>query len=213
MIGLHQVTICAGGFCLSNLSMQIQSGQYAVLMGKTGCGKTTLLESICGLRSIPSGKIYIGDIDITHFPPGDRQIGYVPQDLALFPTLNVQEHLAFALRLRKTSANQIAERTQQMAEVLGITHLLSRRIQGLSGGESQRVALGRALVAQPKILLLDEPLSALDESTRDEMQVLLQRLKQTTGVTTLHITHNSAEAAALADIRYRLEDGILHLVS
>jgi ABC-type sugar transport system ATPase subunit len=209
MIRLNQITIRAGTFSIPNLSMQIDSGQYAVLMGKTGCGKTTLLESICGLRPISSGSIVIDDTDVTHYLPGDRQIGYVPQDLALFPTLNVQDHLAFALRLRKMPAARIAERIGQLAEVLGITHLLGRRIFGLSGGESQRVALGRALAAEPKILLLDEPLSKLDEETRGEMQSLLQKVKQTTRVTTLHITHNSAEAVALADLHFRLENGRL----
>ena len=193
--------------------MHVQRGQYAVLMGQTGCGKTSVLESICGLRKLHSGKILIDGNDVTDWPPGDRQIGYVPQDLALFPTYTVQQHLEFALRLRKQPAKLIAERTAEMAEVLSISHLTGRSIEGLSGGESQRVALGRALAFRPSVLLLDEPLSALDEATRDEMQALLTKVKVTTGVTTLHITHNRQEAEALADRRFKLDRGILEEIS
>ena len=136
---------------------------------------------------------------MTRWSPADREIGYVPQDLALFPTLTVKQHLEFALRLRKKSAAVVAERTKELSEVLGIGHLLTRSIVGLSGGESQRVALGRALSFRPSVLLLDEPLSALDESTRHEMHELLRRVKQSTGVTTLHVTHSVAESESLAD--------------
>ncbi len=209
MIELANIEIRAGDFSLSGVSLKVARGQYAVLMGQTGCGKTSILESICGLRKLHAGKILIDDMDVTDWPPGDRQIGYVPQDLALFPTYTVQEHLEFALRLQKLPRSLIAERTAEMADVLGISHLTGRKIQGLSGGESQRVALGRALAFRPSVLLLDEPLSALDEDTRDEMQTLLKKLKETTGVTTLHITHNKREAAALADRRFTLVKGVL----
>ncbi len=147
--------------------------------------------------------------DVTDWPPADREIGYVPQDLALFPTFSVAEHLQFALRLRRLGARQIEQRTGELAERLGITHLLDRGIEGLSGGESQRVALGRALSFRPSVLLLDEPLSALDEATRNEMQSLLRSLTRDTGVTTLHITHSAEEAAALADRCFHLHDGEL----
>jgi ABC-type sugar transport system ATPase subunit len=209
MIELQDVHIRAGDFALSDVSFKVDSGQYAVLMGRTGRGKTTILESICGLRTIDSGKILIHGTDVTDWPPADREIGYVPQDLALFPTLTVAQHLQFALRLRRLAATQIAERTSELAEVLGITHLLGRHIQGLSGGESQRVALGRALSFRPSVLLLDEPLSALDEATRQEMHTLLRKLKQSTGVTTLHVTHSVEEATALADRRIQLAEGVL----
>lgn len=178
-------------------------------MGTTGRGKTTLLESICGLRRVEEGQILIHGRDMTRWSPADREIGYVPQDLALFPTLTVQQHLEFALRLRKQSAAIMSERTKELSEVLGIEHLLNRSIVGLSGGESQRVALGRALSFRPSILLLDEPLSALDESTRLEMHDLLRRVKQSTGVTTLHVTHSAAESESLADRCFWLAaDGI-----
>ena len=209
MIELRGVSIQAGSFSLSDVSFRVERGRYAVLMGRTGRGKTTILESICGLRRITSGEILIDGTDVTGWTPADREIGYVPQDLALFPTLSVQQHLEFALRLRKRPKQEISARTSELADVLGITHLLNRSINGLSGGESQRVALGRALSFHPSVLLLDEPLSALDESTRGEMQTLLRTLKETTGVTTLHVTHSREEADALADQRIQLENGKL----
>ena len=209
MIELQNIAIRAGNFSLNNLSLSIPTGQYAVLMGRTGQGKTTILELICGLRLPQSGKVLISTFDVTNWAPGDRQVGYVPQDLALFPHMTVRGHLEYALKLRRQAASTIHERVAQVAEQLGITHLLERRIQGLSGGEAQRVALGRALSFQPKVLLLDEPLSALDEQTRHEMHELLKQVKQSTGMTTLHITHNSEEAAALADVTLRLENGAI----
>ncbi|MFK8114678.1 MAG: ABC transporter ATP-binding protein [Rubripirellula sp.] len=210
MIELQNVCIRAGEFSLSDISFAVDAGKYAVFMGKTGRGKTTILESICGLRSIQSGKIIIHGTDVSNWSPADREIGYVPQDLALFPTLSVKEHLTFALRLRKQPLDQMNARAKELADVLGIEHLMDRQIQGLSGGERQRVALGRALSFRPSVLLLDEPLSALDETTRNEMQTLLLEVQSTTGVTTLHVTHSEDEAAALADCRFDLENGQCH---
>ena len=145
MIELRDVACGAGAFRLQGVSLAIASGQYAVLMGQTGQGKTTLLEVICGLRPIRSGVVLVQGRDVTRLTPGDRQLGYVPQDLALFANLNVRAHLEFALHLRHYSRTGIARRTSELAEWLGIEHLLSRSIQGLSGGEAQRVALGRAI--------------------------------------------------------------------
>ncbi len=207
MIELRDVTIKAGKFALDRVSFRVESGKYAVLMGRTGQGKTTILESICGLRSIDSGQILVRDVNVAKWSPGEREIGYVPQDLALFPTLTVKQHLEFALRLRRASSKQIADRVAELSDVLGISKLLQRRIQGLSGGESQRVALGRALSFRPSVLLLDEPLSALDETTRQEMHSLLRRVKESTGVTTLHVTHSQEDAEALADQRLILTEG------
>jgi ABC-type sugar transport system ATPase subunit len=207
MIQLCDIAVSAGDFSLSGISFQVDSGRYAVLMGPTGRGKTTILESICGLRKIASGRILVHGTDVTNASPADRQIGYVPQDLALFPTLNVRQHLEFALRLRKQSAGEIANRVAELADVLGIEHLLGRSVRGLSGGESQRVALGRALSFRPSVLLLDEPLSALDEATRHEMHEVLKTVKEKSHVTTLHVTHSVEDAAALADLRLSLQDG------
>lgn len=207
MIELHDIAIRTGQFALEHISFRIETGQYVVLMGRTGRGKTTILEAICGLRAIVSGKILIDDADVSKWAPGERGIGYVPQDLALFPTLTVQQHLEFALRLRRAAPKQIADRVAELSDVLGISHLLQRRTRGLSGGESQRVALGRALSFRPSVLLLDEPLSALDDATRHEMHILLRRVKESTGVTTLHVTHSEADADALADRRLVIDEG------
>ncbi|TWT74186.1 ATP-binding cassette domain-containing protein [Allorhodopirellula solitaria] len=209
MIRLSEITIEAGDFSLANLSLEIQPREYVVLMGKTGCGKTSLLEILCGLRKPTSGSVWIGGTDVTHYSPGDRQIGYVPQDLALFPTMSVAEHLEFAWKVRGASRKHITAQRERTAEMLAITHLLDRPVHGLSGGEAQRVALGRALALEPAVLLLDEPLSALDEQTRDEMLALLLSVKDATHVTTLHVTHHSGEAARLADRCLRIENGCL----
>ena len=207
MIELQRVSLRAGNFALHDISLRVESGEYAVLMGRTGRGKTTLLEAICGLRKVESGRIVLHGDDVTEWSPADRQIGYVPQDLALFPTLTVRQHLEFAVRLRKSPPAVIRARVDEMSALLGITPLLERHVQGLSGGESQRVALGRALSFHPAVLLLDEPLSALDEATRGEMYALLRSIRQRTGVTVLHVTHSRQEAAALADRLLLLEDG------
>jgi ABC-type sugar transport system ATPase subunit len=206
MIRLDNIEIQAGQFSLQNLSLSVDAGQYAALMGQTGCGKTTLVEAICGLRPVQRGKIIIGSQDVTHASPAQRNLGYVPQDLALFPTMTVRQHLEFALRLRGAAKSSISQRIQQLAEQLSISHLLERLPKGLSGGESQRVALGRALSFEPPVLLLDEPLSALDDETREGLVELLKVLRDTRSVTVIHITHNLSEANALGDRVIRLKD-------
>jgi ABC-type sugar transport system ATPase subunit len=144
---------------------------------------------------------------VTDWRPADRGIGFVPQDGALFSTMSVRDHLGFALRIRKRPRREIRERAEELAEMLGISPLLDRGPQGLSGGERQRVSLGRALAFRPDILCLDEPLSALDEETRDSLCELLRRVARQTGVTTVHITHSRTEALALADRLLVLEHG------
>jgi ABC-type sugar transport system ATPase subunit len=199
MIAVEGLAIRAGSFALDNLTFQVAAGKYAVLMGKTGSGKTTILEAICGLRHVHAGRICLMGQDVTDLPPADRGVGYVPQDLALFRTMTVHEHLAFPLVIRRWQRKAIEDRVAELAELLGLAHLVQRKPAGLSGGESQRVALGRALAFHPGVLLLDEPLSALDEETRSEMCRLLRSVQQQTGVTLLHVTHNVAEARRLAD--------------
>ncbi len=207
MITLSNITVRSGDFALTEVSMELPAGLYGALMGRTGCGKTTLLEAIIGLKPVQNGTIHIGNRDVTHEKPAVRGIGYVPQDGALFSTMTVREHLAFALEIRRLQKKQIEMRVGELAEWLGIEPLLDRHPFGLSGGERQRVALGRALSFRPEILLLDEPLSAVDEETRDEMYELLRRVQRETGVTALHVTHNPEEARALADIVFVLRDG------
>jgi len=207
MIAIENVTIHAGAFRLEGASLSVPAGQYGVLMGRTGSGKTTLLESVIGLRRVDSGSILLGGEDVTQKNPAVRGVGYVPQDGALFRQMPVEEHLAFALLIRRADKRAIKARVEQLAEMLQITHLLKRKPQGLSGGERQRVALGRALSFNPRVLCLDEPLSALDSETRREMCTLLTDVRQRTGVTALHVTHNLDEAQTLADCLFRIENG------
>ncbi len=209
MIELKSIAWSAGKFMLQDVSFSIETGQYAVLMGPTGQGKTTLLEIICGLRRALHGQVIINGTDVTRLAPGDRQLGYVPQDLALFSNLNVRQHLEFALQLRRRSRSYIQDRTEALARLLGIDYLMERRVTSLSGGEAQRVALGRAISFEPHVLLLDEPLSALDRDTRLGMHQLLKDLKTSTGMTTLHVTHNMEESEALADRQFRIQNGVL----
>ncbi len=207
MIHLENITVRAGQFELANVSLELPSGSYGALMGRTGCGKTTLLEAIIGLKPVQRGTLWIGGQDVTRRKPAARGIGYVPQDGALFSTMTVREQLAFALEIRRQPKDKIQQRVNELSDWLGIDALLERHPFGLSGGERQRVALGRALSFRPEILLLDEPLSAVDEETRDEMYELLRRVQNETSVTILHVTHNPEEARELADTVFVLRDG------
>lgn len=209
MIDIRAMTISQGAFHLQDISFQVPTGEYAVLMGKTGTGKTTILEAVCGLTKIVSGKVSLMGVDVTHTKTANRGIGYVPQDLALFPLMTVRNHLAFALQIRKADPEEIQRQVDELSDLLGIAHLMGRTPRDLSGGEAQRVALGRALSATPRVLCLDEPLAALDDETREEMCVLLTEVKQRTGVTTIHVTHNLSEARRLADRVFLIKDGTL----
>ena len=207
MISLSNVTIRQGAFSLNGISLEVPQGEYAVLMGKTGGGKTTLLEAVCGLRPVAAGSIRLMGRDVTRWKPAVRGVGYVPQDASLFSLLTVRQHLAFALVVRRWSRAAIDERVEELAELLGIGPLLDRRPKGLSGGEAQRVALGRALAMRPGVLLLDEPLSALDEDTRQGLYELLRSLRSQAAVTVLHVTHNRSEAECLADRVFQFHAG------
>jgi len=207
MIAVENLTVRAGAFHLEGASFAVGAGEYVALMGKTGSGKTTILEAICGLKSVRAGRVLLLGRDVTRLKPADRGVGYVPQDMALFPTLNVREHLAFALDLRGWDRDAINLRVGELSEMLGLGSLLDRRPHGLSGGEAQRVALGRALSFRPRVLLLDEPLAALDDETKADMYALLRSVQRLTGVTALHVTHSLAEAKALADRILLLKDG------
>jgi ABC-type sugar transport system ATPase subunit len=205
MIQLENITWSTGArVILDDLTLTIPSDTYTVLMGSTGCGKTTLLEVLCGLRQPQKGRVLIDGRDVTSLEPRERGIGYVPQDLALFPTLKVFDQIAFALKLRGLPADS---RVRELAEELAIDHLLDRQPEALSGGEKQRVAIARALAASPKLLLLDEPLSALDEAMRGEAATMLKRIQQQHHLTVLHVTHSHAEATQLADLRLSFANG------
>jgi ABC-type sugar transport system ATPase subunit len=205
MIELRDITVQSGTFCLSKVRVHIPTGVYAVLMGPSGEGKTTLLEAICGLRPVTAGEVLIAGKPVTTLSPGARGIGYVPQDLALFPSMTVAEHLEFPLKIRKQPPAVIRERVHVLAVELELQPLLSRRIQQLSGGEAQRVALGRALSFQPRVLLLDEPLTGLDRASHARLIELLRRLHHQHGTTTLHVTHTVDEARELAQQLHVIE--------
>ena len=207
MIAVEQLSLHAGAFALDGISFTVPTGQYGVLMGRTGAGKTTLLEAICGLKPIRGGTIRLNGRDVSRLKPGERGIGYVPQDAALFTTMTVREHLAFALSIRKWNAAEIAHRVAELADLLGLAPLLDRKPPGLSGGEAQRVALGRALSFRPSILCLDEPLSALDETTKAEMCELLLSVRKHEQMTALHVTHSREDAERLATVILRIENG------
>ena len=207
MIELRGIHIEQGEFTLRDVSVTVPERSYGVLMGPNGCGKTTVLEIVCGLRPQTSGQVILCGRDVSNLKPGERGIGYVPQDRALFPAMKVRDQLAFSMVVRKAENSLIAERVDEMAELLSIGNLLDRFPQGLSGGEAQRVALGRALASHPSVLCLDEPLNAIDEELHGEICSLLEDLHQRTGVTVLHITHSRSEAQRLAKTLFRFENG------
>ena len=210
MIAIAKLHVRAGDFALRDVSFTVPTGGYAAFLGKTGAGKSTVLEALCGLRAVQSGTISLMGRDVTALKPAARDIGYVPQDLALFPTMSVREHLSFALTLRGWEREAIGQRVGELAEWLGLAALLDRLPRGLSGGEAQRVALGRALSFRPAVLCLDEPLGSLDDETRAEMHTLLRAARERTGVTTLHITHQREDVRQLADQVLVLRDGRVH---
>lgn len=209
MIAVKNLNIKQGDFLLSNINLSIEKGEYVVLMGKTGCGKSTLMEAICGLRKVDSGEVWLNEKEITNLVPGQREIGYVSQDGALFSHLTVARNIGFALKLRRWSKLLIDERVTTLAKAFGIDHLLERNVTKLSGGEKQRVAMARAMSFNPLILCLDEPMSALDEETKESMFELLENLKQNMGITILHVSHSKAEAERLADRVFKLNKGVL----
>jgi ABC-type Fe3+/spermidine/putrescine transport system ATPase subunit len=196
MIQIEHLGFSVGAFALSNVSLHVAPGEYFVLLGPTGSGKTLLVECLCGLNRIDAGRILLGGEDVTALEPRLRQVGYLPQDYGLFPHLSVRKNIAFGLRRHAPAA---AGAVDQLMEQLGVAHLADRKPEKLSGGEKQRVALARALAIRPNVLLLDEPVSALDEATRDGLCRLLKQLQRDTQTTTLHVCHNFAEMLAVAD--------------
>jgi len=199
MLSVHNLSVQAGSFSIQNISFEIPTGTCVSLMGSSGSGKTTLMEALCGLRHITSGTVHLDDRDITHLRPGEREVALVPQDNALFPHLTVREHLAFGPTIQGWKKSAIAKRADELAEQLGITSLLSRTPENLSGGEAKRIALGRAIATRPSLLCLDEALTGLDDETYSDILALLQSTISMGKLTTLHITHNRVEAKQLAD--------------
>lgn len=186
---------------LNDVSFSIQDGEFFVLLGPTGAGKTTTLRVIAGLTKQDVGDVLFDDVNVNAFAPADRDVAFVFQQYSLYPTKTVYDNLAFPLRspLRKMPKEQIDQRVREVAEKLRITHLIDRKTANLSGGEMQRVSIGRALVRNPRIFLMDEPLSNLDAKLREALRVELQHLQKTEGTTTLYVTHDQIEALTLAD--------------
>jgi multiple sugar transport system ATP-binding protein len=197
---------------VDNLTLLIPDGQFLCLLGPSGCGKTTTLRCIAGLESPDTGEIYIGDKLVNDLAPKDRDIAMVFQDYALYNHMTVYDNIAFPLRLKKVPKNEIRKRVEEVAEILHIKHLLTRRPAQLSGGERQRVATGRAIVRKPAVFLMDEPLSNLDALLRIQMRVELKRLKEQLKITTIYVTHDQIEAMSLADKIALMDKGALQQI-
>ena len=207
MLRIEGLKAVAGTFHLQGVTLEVPEASYAVLLGPPGSGKSVLIETLCGLRRPTAGRILLEGADITRLDPRDRRIGYVPQDYALFPTKRVAANAMFGLRVRGVSRAAARQRIQPLVEMLGLGPLLQRWPGTLSGGEQQRVALARALATNPDLLLLDEPVSALDEVSRDRVCRDLRRIQRDLGITTLHISHNLEEAFSVADVAAVMHDG------
>lgn len=199
MIELSRLCCQFGEFALRDLSLEIGQGEYWVILGPSGCGKSVLLQTIAGFFAPNSGKILVESQDITATPPERRKMGLVFQQAALFPHKSVRENIAYGLRARKAPPAEIERAVDDLVARLGLAAIVGRPVATLSGGEAQRVAVARALAIRPKLLLLDEPMSALDHNTRLELQAELGRVHRELGLTTLHVTHSREEAAALGD--------------
>jgi multiple sugar transport system ATP-binding protein len=184
---------------LARTDLRVEAGRLLVLLGPSGCGKTTLLRIIAGLEEPSEGRVIIGDADVTRAHPKDRDVAMVFQSYALYPHMTVYDNLAFGLRMRKTPRKSLEEKVTSAAETLDIVHLLQRKPAALSGGQRQRVALGRAMVRDPKVFLLDEPLSNLDAVLRAQMRTELVRMQRKLGRTMVYVTHDQTEAMTMGD--------------
>jgi ABC-type Fe3+/spermidine/putrescine transport system ATPase subunit len=196
LAGLHCVF---GEFALRDISLRIAKGDYWVILGPSGCGKSVLLQTIAGFFSPARGRILVDGREVTATPPEQRKMGLVFQQAALFPHKSVRENIAYGLRARKVARVEVDRTVDDLVERLSLRAILARPVATLSGGEAQRVAVARALAIKPDLLLLDEPMSALDHNTRLELQIELARVHKELGLTTLHVTHSREEAAALGD--------------
>jgi multiple sugar transport system ATP-binding protein len=197
---------------LHGIDLQIKDGEFIVLVGPSGCGKSTLLRMIAGLEDITSGAISIGGTVVNELQPKDRDIAMVFQSYALYPHMSVAENMSYALTLRKTAREKIADAITNVAEILGLTALLERRPKALSGGQRQRVAMGRAIVRKPQAFLFDEPLSNLDARLREQMRTEIRKLHRRLGATSVYVTHDQIEAMTMADRIVAMHDGIIQQV-
>lgn len=197
---------------VDNVNLEIKDREFMVLVGPSGCGKSTTLRMISGLEEITDGELYIGETLVNHLPPKERDIAMVFQNYALYPHMTVFRNMSFGLELRKTPKDEIRKRVGEAARILDIEHLLDRKPKALSGGQRQRVALGRALVRDPKVFLLDEPLSNLDAKLRASTRTEIIKLHQKLGTTFVYVTHDQTEAMTMGDRITVMKDGVIQQV-
>ena len=201
-----------GVLAVDNFNLHIQDKEFIVLVGPSGCGKSTTLRMVAGLEEISGGELYIGGQLMNDVAPKDRDISMVFQNYALYPHMTVRENIAFPLKLRKMDKAEINQRVEQAAEILDITEYLDRKPKALSGGQRQRVAIGRAIVREPKVLLMDEPLSNLDAKLRNQMRAELIKLRQRINTTFIYVTHDQTEAMTLGDRIVIMKDGVIQQI-
>ena len=201
-----------GVLAVHDFNLEIKDKEFIVLVGPSGCGKSTTLRMVAGLEEISGGELYIDGQLVNDVAPKDRDIAMVFQNYALYPHMSVWENMAFPLKLRKTPKEEIAQRVSQAAEILGITQYLDRKPKALSGGQRQRVAIGRAIVREPKVLLMDEPLSNLDAKLRNQMRAEIIKLRQRINTTFIYVTHDQTEAMTLGDRIVIMKDGVIQQI-
>ena len=197
---------------VNQINAVIENEEFVVLVGPSGCGKTTTLRMVAGLEEITGGEIYIGERLVNDIPPKDRDIAMVFQNYALYPHMNVYDNMAFGLKLRKTPKAEIEKRVSEAAKILDIEELLKRKPKQLSGGQRQRVALGRAIVRNPKVFLMDEPLSNLDAKLRVQMRTEIAKLHKRLNATIIYVTHDQTEAMTMADRIIIMKDGLVQQI-
>ena len=197
---------------VTDFCLEIADKEFIILVGPSGCGKSTTLRMIAGLEEISKGELYIGDVLSNDIAPKDRDIAMVFQNYALYPHMTVYDNMAFGLKLRKTPKDEIKRRVEEAARILDISHLLDRKPKALSGGQRQRVALGRAIVRDPKVFLLDEPLSNLDAKLRAQMRTEIAKLHKRLGTTFIYVTHDQTEAMTMGDRIVVMKDGFIQQV-
>ncbi|NJB66393.1 molybdate/tungstate transport system ATP-binding protein [Desulfobaculum xiamenense] len=212
MIRMEHLDIVLPGFCVRDVNLDVADGEFFALIGPTGSGKSLVLESVAGLVPQARGRITVAGRDVTALPPERRGVGIVYQDNALFPHLSVMENITYGLRYHRLAGDEAARRVEWLVDVLGLSRIRERGVCNLSGGEQQRVSLARALAVNPPVLLLDEPLSALDPNFREEIRALLKTLHAELGTTFFMVTHDFAEALFLAERVGVLRDGALEQV-
>lgn len=201
-----------GVTAVTDFNLEIQDKEFIILVGPSGCGKSTTLRMIAGLEDITKGEIYIGNTLANDIPPKDRDIAMVFQNYALYPHMTVYDNMAFGLKLHKIPKDEIKRRVEEAARILDISHLLDRKPKALSGGQRQRVALGRAIVRNPKVFLLDEPLSNLDAKLRAQMRTEISKLHKRLGTTFIYVTHDQTEAMTMGDRIVVMKDGFVQQV-